>query len=233
MNVRTPSSVPAAKRLPSRRSVCVDEHVALLLGVAAEPAARVAARALGATEHHERIRARVDEADVDALAVVVNGVLAHALVARAGRVARGDRSQRAGAADASLKSTRSFSVSGARSANRRIAPARDRRERGGVEHAARLRRDHVRRLDVAGRIHGELDVDVPLDAALARGRGILGRAGDQRLELLRGFLRPATRRLALPPAAAVATGDAAAVVSRHTWQLCTMIFGLSVRASQS
>src|SRR5204862_3007262 len=58
-------------------------------------------------------------------------------------------------------------------------------ERGRVERAFRLRVRDVRALDVAERVHRELDVDVALDAALARRRGILGRVRDLRLERLR------------------------------------------------
>src|SRR6185295_9858662 len=55
---------------------------AALLGGVAHPAAGVAAGALCATEHQEWVVARIDEAHVDHLAIVVDGVLAHALVAR-------------------------------------------------------------------------------------------------------------------------------------------------------
>ena len=115
---------------------------------------------------------------------------------------------------------------------RGIAAARDGGEGRGVENVTRLGCDDAGALDGAGGRDGELDLGVAAQAARARGFGILGHARDQRLKAVVAVRRGLVLRGGGGVARAGAAAAGPAPVSRHTWQLCTRMRGLVVRASQ-
>src|SRR5690606_17477638 len=142
-----------------------------------------ASRADRASEYRERIGTGADQRDLDTVAEIEPRTFSHARVAgscaaayRAGRLGHGRR-RRDGRLDGNSKLDPLDDRPRLRDG--RIAPAQDRRARGGVEDAGGLRPKHVGALHDPRLADRDRELDPALKAALRGVRGILGLHLDQ------------------------------------------------------